>query len=129
MDRDAGREGVDLRDIRRRIADQVGFVEHDDGSGAAVQRNQQISFDSAQVVVAIESGHEEYDVDIRRDDLFFRSISGGAARKAARARQHRSDPCHASYAVRAVVLRWLDDYPVTHGWEIRSRRRLMPHST
>ena len=90
------------------------------------ERDEQIAFDPARVEVAVEPDDEEDDVDVRGDDLFFGAIAGRAAREAARARQHRTDPCCASYAVRAVVLGRLDDDPVADRWEIRARRRLVP---
>ena len=119
-----GDERADLRDVRTPDrSTRSALLSTMTGVAPLSERDEQVSFDPARVVVAIEPGDEEDDVDVRGDDLLFGAIAGGAAREAARARQHRRSD---AVAVRAVVLRRLDADPVADGREIRARRGVMP---
>ena len=93
------------------------------GRGAAVPGDDEVALDAARIEVAVEPGHEEDGIDVRRDDLFFGGIAGGAAGKAARPRQDGADP-------RVGAVGWrLDGDPVTHGRKVHPLRGLMAQSS
>src|SRR5512147_2622898 len=69
------------------IRTEIEFVQHHNGSGAAVPRRSQITFHSARAEVVVQSGYQEDIVDIGSQDLFALCSPGGAAREPAPARQ------------------------------------------
>ena len=48
---------------------EVGFVEEDDGAGAALLRDDEVALDAALVEIAIEAADDEEDVDVDGEDL------------------------------------------------------------
>lgn len=78
-DGDAGGEGFDLVADAFGIGTEVGFIEHDDGLGAALAGGDDEALDAFRVVVAIEAGDEEDGVDVGGDDLLDVLVAGGAA--------------------------------------------------
>ena len=92
MDWHRRRQGPDFLDVSFGTVDEICLVQDDDGSGAAFPGNEEVSFDAPRVEIPIESADEEHRVDVRRDDLLFGPIAGGAAREAAESREDGDDP-------------------------------------
>ena len=73
-DRGSGGGGEALQDlieIEVEGGGEVGFVEENDGAGAALLGDDEVALDAALVEVAIEAADDEEDVDVGGEDLLF----------------------------------------------------------
>ena len=93
VDRDSGRDAAAPR-RRRRPGSSTRSALFSTMTGVAPLSagDEQVALDAPRVEVAVEPGDEEHDVDVGGDDLLLGAVAGGAAREAARPRQHRPDP-------------------------------------
>src|SRR6187549_1790731 len=73
-----------LRDIKAK----VGLAKKNHGLSAAFPNRCEISFDSSRVQISIERCHQEYRVDIGRDNLLYRLLSSGLPGKLGLAWKH-----------------------------------------
>ena len=63
------------------IAAQICLVEQDDGAGAALMREDEVAFQAARVVVAIESANDEQDIHVRGEYLLTHALARFLARE------------------------------------------------
>jgi hypothetical protein len=70
---------------------EVGFVQDDCRSGAALPGQDQVAFEAAQVEIEVEAGHQQHGVDVGRYDLLGERLAGHLAREAGSTRQDRLD--------------------------------------
>jgi hypothetical protein len=54
---------------------EIGFVQEDDGTRAALMRQYEIAFEAAGVVVAVESTDDEQEVHVRGEDLLAQALA------------------------------------------------------
>jgi hypothetical protein len=102
------------------VIDHVRLVQHHDRRSAALDGDQQISFDSSGVEIPVETGDEENGIDVCGDDLLLGCIAGRATGELATSRQHGND----SAVTR--MLRWLNRHPVADGRKIHPCGRAVP---
>jgi len=83
----------DLEDALVRFGTEVGLVEEDDGHGATLPGEGDVTLDGGEVEVtsAIESADEEGDVDVGSDDLLFGEGTGLVTRDSASTREYGVD--------------------------------------
>ena len=62
-------DASDGRDVGFEVGRQVRLVEHDDRPHAARSTREQVALDPTRVEVAAERGHEQGEIDVRREDL------------------------------------------------------------
>ena len=100
---------------------QVGLVEDDDGSGAALQRRQQVALDPPQVEVVIEAADEEHDVHVGGDHLRLGGGASGFTHELAATGEDLDDATHL-----LVGRGRLQRDPVANGGEVLARAELVP---
>ena len=69
-------DGLDLLEILFGAGAEVGFIEQDDGIGAAVPDLCEVPLDAAGIEVAVQAGDQEHGVDIGCDDLLLCAAAG-----------------------------------------------------
>lgn len=119
---DAGHELFDLAAHGvggARVGEEIAFVEHNHGLGAALAGCDEEALDACGVVVAVESADEKHGVDVGRDKLLDLFVSGGATREGGAAREQRMDVRTASVGLAQ------DGHPVADRRVINRRVRLM----
>ena len=93
-DRDDGGvagDGGDLGGDLVGVVEQVGFVEEDDGLGAALAGDGEEALDAAEVEIGVERGDEEDGVEVGGDGLLVAVLAGGAAAETRFPREHGED--------------------------------------
>ena len=86
---------------------EIGLVQEDDGSRAAVMREDEIAFQAAGVVVAVESTDDEQEVHVRGEDLLAQALAWLLAGELGAPGQHFGDDASLS-----------QDDPVADAWGI-----------
>ena len=106
-DGDAGRmtlgEANDVCDVSA----EIGFVQKDDGTRAALMREDEITLQTARVVIAIEPADDEEQVHVGGEDLLAEALARLLAGELGAAGQHLGDDGSLP-----------QDDPVTHAWQI-----------
>jgi hypothetical protein len=86
---------------------EIGLVQEDDGTRAALMREDEIAFETAGVVVAVESTDDEQEVHVRGEDLLAQALARLLAGELGAPGQHFGDDASLS-----------QDDPVADAWRI-----------
>jgi hypothetical protein len=74
-------EPNDICEVTREMGAEICFVEQDDGTGAALMREDKIAFETAGVVVAVESTDKEQQIHVGGEDLLAQALAWLLARE------------------------------------------------
>jgi hypothetical protein len=102
---------------RGEIEGEVGLAQQHHRHCPALVREQEVAFQAARIVVAVEAHHHEDGIDVGRDDLLLGDLAGDLPREPAAARQHRLD------GAGGLAGRQLHPHPVSDGRELAALRR------